>query len=121
MDYDLKNAISSNRLVGLWRLMTGYRWKYFGAVLSLGIAALAKSATVAVLLPGAFYALRETQLPPIAARMEPAKWCRKLWRNPQSCAFGLMTGGSWVKDGKIAETWTSWDNVAALTQLGLMP
>jgi predicted ester cyclase len=22
---------------------------------------------------------------------------------------------------KIAETWTSWDNVAALTQLGLMP
>ena len=23
--------------------------------------------------------------------------------------------------GKLAETWTSWDNVAALTQLGLMP
>jgi len=30
-----------------------------------GIAAMAKSGTVAVLLPGAFYALRETNLPPI--------------------------------------------------------
>ncbi|MCT7376152.1 imidazolonepropionase [Chelativorans sp. EGI FJ00035] len=31
-----------------------------------GIAAMAKSGTVAVLLPGAFYTLRETQLPPVA-------------------------------------------------------
>jgi imidazolonepropionase len=30
-----------------------------------GVAAMAKSGTVAVLLPGAFYALRETRLPPI--------------------------------------------------------
>lgn len=32
-----------------------------------GIAAMAKSGTVAVLLPGAFYFLRETKLPPIEA------------------------------------------------------
>lgn len=32
-----------------------------------GVAAMAQSGTVAVLLPGAFYALRETQLPPVAA------------------------------------------------------
>jgi imidazolonepropionase len=32
-----------------------------------GIAAMAKAGTVAVLLPGAFYALRETKLPPIDA------------------------------------------------------
>ena len=32
-----------------------------------GAAAMAKAGTVAVLLPGAFYSLRETQLPPIAA------------------------------------------------------
>ncbi len=32
-----------------------------------GVAAMAKAGTVAVLLPGAFYALRETQLPPLAA------------------------------------------------------
>jgi imidazolonepropionase len=31
-----------------------------------GVAALARAGTVAVLLPGAFYFLRETQLPPIA-------------------------------------------------------
>jgi len=32
-----------------------------------GIAAMAKAGTVAVLLPGAFYALRETKLPPVDA------------------------------------------------------
>lgn len=32
-----------------------------------GVAALAASGTVAVMLPGAFYAIRETQAPPIAA------------------------------------------------------
>ncbi len=32
-----------------------------------GVAAMAKAGTVAVLLPGAFYFLRETRLPPIAA------------------------------------------------------
>ncbi|OZA10972.1 MAG: imidazolonepropionase, partial [Rhodobacterales bacterium 17-64-5] len=32
-----------------------------------GIAAMALSGTIAVILPGAFYTLRETQLPPIAA------------------------------------------------------
>lgn len=32
-----------------------------------GAAAMAKSGSVAVLLPGAFYVLRETQLPPVAA------------------------------------------------------
>jgi predicted ester cyclase len=25
------------------------------------------------------------------------------------------------ENGKVAETWTSWDNLAALTQLGLLP
>lgn len=35
-----------------------------------GVRAMAATGTVAVLLPGAFYALRETQLPPIAALRE---------------------------------------------------
>ncbi len=38
--------------------------EYLGAD---GIAAMAKAGTVAVILPGAFYTLRETQAPPIAA------------------------------------------------------
>lgn len=37
-----------------------------------GVAALARAGTVAVLLPGAFYCLRETRLPPIAALRERA-------------------------------------------------
>ncbi|MDO1528597.1 imidazolonepropionase [Fulvimonas sp. R45] len=32
-----------------------------------GVAAMARAGTVAVLLPGAFYALRETKLPPVAS------------------------------------------------------
>ncbi|MGH8146666.1 MAG: imidazolonepropionase [Rhodanobacteraceae bacterium] len=35
-----------------------------------GIAAMARAGTVAVLLPGSFYALRETRLPPIEAMRE---------------------------------------------------
>ena len=35
-----------------------------------GVAALARAGTVAVLLPGAFYFLRETRLPPVAALRE---------------------------------------------------
>jgi len=38
--------------------------EYTGAA---GVAALARAGTVAVLLPGAFYVLRETKLPPVAA------------------------------------------------------
>lgn len=47
--YDLKNAIADNRLRGLWRLMSGYHWKYTGAVISLGIAALSKTVTYMLL------------------------------------------------------------------------
>lgn len=47
--YDLKAADSKNRLNGMWRLMSGYHWKYGIAVLSLGIAALSKTATYMLL------------------------------------------------------------------------
>jgi len=33
----------------------------------------------------------------------------------------VIIGVHRFEGGKVAETWTSWDNVAALTQLGLMP
>ncbi|PZP34372.1 MAG: imidazolonepropionase [Roseateles depolymerans] len=55
------------------RLAAGYRalsvdhLEYLDAD---GIAALAAAGTVAVLLPGAFYALRETRLPPVDALRE---------------------------------------------------
>jgi ATP-binding cassette subfamily B protein len=46
---DLKQTISENRFVGLWRLMTGYRLIYLGATLSLGIAAVSKTGTYLLL------------------------------------------------------------------------
>jgi ATP-binding cassette, subfamily B, bacterial len=36
--------------MGLWRLMSGFHWKYVGATLSQGIAALSKTATYLLLL-----------------------------------------------------------------------
>lgn len=46
---DLSQAISDNRLIGLWRLMSGFRWHYLAATLSLGISALAKTGTYLLL------------------------------------------------------------------------
>ena len=37
---DYKKTVSDNRLVGLWRMMTGFRLVYLGAVAGVGIAAL---------------------------------------------------------------------------------
>jgi len=37
--FDFKNAVSDKRLVGLWRMMTGLRLAYLGAVLGVGVAA----------------------------------------------------------------------------------
>jgi ATP-binding cassette, subfamily B, bacterial len=47
--YDLKQAYTKNRLLGLWRLITGYQVQYILANLSLGVAALAKTTTYLLL------------------------------------------------------------------------
>lgn len=49
LEFDLKYALHPNRLVGLWRLMTGYHWHYVGATLALGMAATAKTLTYLLL------------------------------------------------------------------------
>ena len=46
---DLKRTLSDNRLLGLWRLMAGFRWVYAGAIVSLAIATMAKSGTYLLL------------------------------------------------------------------------
>jgi ATP-binding cassette subfamily B protein len=48
-DYDLKNAVSSNRLAGLWAMATGFRWRYLGAIAALAVGAGAKTATYLLL------------------------------------------------------------------------
>ena len=49
LNYDLKNAISTNRLLGLWRLMSGYHGEYIAATLFVGLAALSKTLTYLLL------------------------------------------------------------------------
>jgi len=48
-EYDLKQAVHPNRLIGLLRLMTGYRLLYLAANLSIGISAAAKTCTYLLL------------------------------------------------------------------------
>jgi ATP-binding cassette subfamily B protein len=38
--FDFKHIVSERRLVGLWRVLTGFRPAYVGAVLSVGVAAV---------------------------------------------------------------------------------
>lgn len=49
VNFDLKKAISPNRIVGLWRMMSGFRLRYTGATIALGIGALAKTSTYLLL------------------------------------------------------------------------
>ncbi|HEX7974254.1 MAG TPA: ABC transporter ATP-binding protein [Anaerolineales bacterium] len=49
LDYDLKQAVHPRRIIGLWRLVTGYQLTYIGATISLGIAAIAKTSTYLLL------------------------------------------------------------------------
>lgn len=48
-DLNLKQTTSSNRLRGLWRMLTGFRTIYLGGVFMLAIAALAKTSTYLLL------------------------------------------------------------------------
>lgn len=56
---DLKGAVLAAR----FNALSADHLEYLGPD---GVAAMAKAGTVAVILPGAFYTLRETQMPPIA-------------------------------------------------------
>ncbi|MBP6472423.1 MAG: ABC transporter ATP-binding protein [Chloroflexi bacterium] len=43
LDYDLKQIVTQKRLVGLWRILAGYRWLYLLAIVSIGLSALMRS------------------------------------------------------------------------------
>lgn len=47
--FDLRQAQTKNRLLGVWRVLTGYHWAYAGATAMLAISALAKTATLFLL------------------------------------------------------------------------
>jgi ATP-binding cassette subfamily B protein len=48
-EYDFSQALSKNRIKGLWRMMSGFRLQYAGATTSLAIAAGSKTATFLLL------------------------------------------------------------------------
>ena len=49
LSYDLKRAISPNRLVGLWRLLNGYHLEYTAATVLQGLSAYSKTLTYLLL------------------------------------------------------------------------
>ena len=46
---DFQAAVTGRRLTGIWHMMTGFRRTYLGATVSLGIAAVARTATLLLL------------------------------------------------------------------------
>jgi len=47
--FDFRTALHKNRLTGIWRMMTGFRLPYLGAVATLAVSAAAKTATFLLL------------------------------------------------------------------------
>lgn len=43
LSLDLKGAVAQNRLLGLWRLMKGFRWLYLGAMIAVTLGAFARA------------------------------------------------------------------------------
>ena len=43
-DLDLKSTLSKRRIVGMWRMLTGYRAIFVGAFLCIGLAAVCQTA-----------------------------------------------------------------------------
>jgi ATP-binding cassette subfamily B protein len=48
-EFDFKSTVSDNRLIGLWRMMTGFHLAYLGAALGVGVAAALKTANYLLL------------------------------------------------------------------------
>jgi len=71
IEYDLKKTVSDKRLVGLWRMLTGFRLAYLGAVLGVGIEAALRTGNYLLLRYFVDDVLGEENLaralPPIAA------------------------------------------------------
>jgi hypothetical protein len=57
---DLQEVVTENRFEGMWRLLRGYRWIYTGAILGVGVSAIAR--TVTYLLLGYFVGLQVERL-----------------------------------------------------------
>lgn len=66
-NFNFKQVVTDNRLLGLWRLMRGFHFTYLGAALSIGISAVSRSAFYFLLR----YLIDEVLGQPDAARLLP--------------------------------------------------
>lgn len=48
-NFNVKASISRNRIQGLWQLLKGYRGRYIGAIIMMGISAIANTASLLLL------------------------------------------------------------------------
>ncbi len=93
--YDLRNAISANRLTGLWHMMTGFRWHYLGATVSLAVSAGAKTATFLLLR----YFVDQVLGAAAAGGIAPLRWVNG---RPPLVLIGLAFIGLALVEGSFA-------------------
>ncbi len=66
--YDLKQSVSNNRLLGFWRMMAGFRWRYFGAIATLGLASVFSMVSFLLIR---YFVDEALQAPDLAAILPP--------------------------------------------------
>ncbi len=88
--YDLKKSISKNRLIGLWRMISGYRLAYAGATVAVGIASLSKTLTYLLLR----YFIDEI--------LVPGKYSAIPWMALSFVALAAAEGGFTFLSGSLA-------------------
>ncbi len=90
-DFDLQETLADRRIVGLWRLLRGYRLIFLIATLSIGVAALARAATY--LLLGKY--VDEILVAENAIRLLP-------WVALAFLGLALIQGGATYLSGRLA-------------------
>ncbi len=90
-NFDLQETLAERRIVGLWRLMRGYRLIFFIATLSIGVAALARASTYLVL--GKY--VDEILVAENAIRLLP-------WVALAFLGLALIQGGATYLSGRLA-------------------
>ncbi len=90
-DIDLQETLADRRIVGLWRLMRGYRLIFLIATLSIGVAALARASTY--LLLGKY--VDEILVAENAIRLLP-------WVALAFLGLALIQGGATYLSGRLA-------------------
>jgi len=90
-DFDLQEILADRRIIGLWRLLRGYRLIFFIATMSIGVAALARASTY--LLLGKY--VDEILVAENAIRLLP-------WVALAFLGLALIQGGATYLSGRLA-------------------